>query len=161
MSFKVHFRWGNLDLCSGVIAVPIGPNSHTFTVILAVFAPQPRWPRKPWKGPLIIYAIQQWKKNQSAIIHWPLFTFTWLLTKSTGSSSSPPRTEWNSEVSQKHINSALAISLSLYSLATPQINYPKGTFSTIQHRFCNLSYIKRLLLPDVNLGSNPSIFIHL
>ena len=95
MSFKVHFRWGNLDLCSGVIAVPIGPNSHTFTVILAVFAPQPRWPRKPWKGPLIIYAIQQWKKNQSAIIHWPLFTFTWLLTKSTGSSSSPPRTEWN------------------------------------------------------------------
>ena len=95
MSFKVHFRWGNLDLCSGVIAVPIGPNSHTFTVILAVFAPQPRWPCKPWKGPLIIYAIQQWKKNQSAIIHWTLFTFTWLLTKSTGSSSSPPRTEWN------------------------------------------------------------------
>ena len=63
MSFKVHFRWGNLDLCSGVIAVPIGPNSHTFTVILAVFANQPPWPRKPWKGPLIIYAIQQWKKK--------------------------------------------------------------------------------------------------
>ena len=157
MSFKVHFRWGNLDLCSGVIAVPIGPNSHTFTVILAVFAPQPRWPCKPWKGPLIIYAIQQWKKNQSAIIHWTLFTFTWLLTKSTGSSSSPPRTEWNFwGFSKTH-----KFSSCYFSSATPQINSPKGNFSTIQHSFRNLSYIKRLLLPDVNLGSNPSIFIHL
>ena len=28
--------------CSGVIEVPSGPKSHTFTVILAVFAPQLR-----------------------------------------------------------------------------------------------------------------------
>ena len=26
------------------------PKSHTFSVILAVFAPQPRWRQKPWKG---------------------------------------------------------------------------------------------------------------
>ena len=39
MSFKLHFRCGNPPLCSGVIAVPNGPKSHTFTVILAVFAP--------------------------------------------------------------------------------------------------------------------------
>ena len=57
------FRRGSPPLCSAVIAFPSGPKSHTFTVILAVFAPQPRWPRKPWKGPLIIYAIQQWKKK--------------------------------------------------------------------------------------------------
>jgi len=63
MSFKLHFRCGNMDLFSGVITVPIGPKSHTCTVILAVFAPQPRCPRKPWKGLLIINAIQQWKKQ--------------------------------------------------------------------------------------------------
>ena len=33
---------GNPPLCSGVIAVPSGPKSNTFTVILAVFTPQPR-----------------------------------------------------------------------------------------------------------------------
>ena len=33
---------GNPPLFSGVIAVPSGPKSNTFTVILAVFAPQPR-----------------------------------------------------------------------------------------------------------------------
>ena len=31
---------------SSVIAFPSGPKSHTFTVILAVFAPQPRWRHK-------------------------------------------------------------------------------------------------------------------
>ena len=36
MTFKIHFRCGNLPLFSGVIAVPSGPKSHTFTVILAV-----------------------------------------------------------------------------------------------------------------------------
>ena len=41
MSFKIHFRCGNPPLCSGVIEVPSGPKSHTFTVILALFAPQP------------------------------------------------------------------------------------------------------------------------
>ena len=30
---------GNPPLCNGVIAVPSGPKSHTFTVILTVFAP--------------------------------------------------------------------------------------------------------------------------
>ena len=39
MSFKIHFRCGNPPLCSGVIAFPSGPKSHTFTVFLAVFAP--------------------------------------------------------------------------------------------------------------------------
>ena len=39
MSFKLHFRCGNPPLCSGVLAVPSGPKSHTFTAILAVFAP--------------------------------------------------------------------------------------------------------------------------
>ena len=47
--FKVVANVGNLPLCSGVIAVPSGPKSHTFTVILAVFAPQPRWRHKLWK----------------------------------------------------------------------------------------------------------------
>ena len=70
MSFKLHFRWGNLDLCSGVIAVPVGPKSHTFTVILAVFAPQPRWPPLTVKRSInnICYSTME-KVNQSAIIH--------------------------------------------------------------------------------------------
>ena len=41
--FKVVENVGNPPLCSGVIAVPSGPKSHTLTVILAVFVPQPRW----------------------------------------------------------------------------------------------------------------------
>ena len=39
-----------LEIClfvAAFIAVPSGPKSHTFTVILAVFAPQPRWRQKP------------------------------------------------------------------------------------------------------------------
>ena len=47
--FKIHFRWGNPPLCNRVIAVPSGPKSHTFTIILAVFIPQPRWCHKPGK----------------------------------------------------------------------------------------------------------------
>ena len=39
-----------LFVVSGVTAVPSRPRSITFTVILAVFAPQPRWRHKPWKG---------------------------------------------------------------------------------------------------------------
>ena len=54
MPFKTNFRFGNLPLCSGVIAVPSGPKSHTFTVIIAVFA-QPRWRNKPWKGLLFVF----------------------------------------------------------------------------------------------------------
>ena len=37
--FKVVANVGNPPLHSGVIAVLSGPKSHTFTVILAVFAP--------------------------------------------------------------------------------------------------------------------------
>ena len=44
--FKVVANVGNLPLCSGVIAVPSGLKSHTFSVILAVFAPQPRLHQK-------------------------------------------------------------------------------------------------------------------
>ena len=44
--FKVVANVGNPPLCSGVIAFPSGPKSHTFTVILAVFASQPRWRHK-------------------------------------------------------------------------------------------------------------------
>ena len=50
MSSKVLLHCGNPPLCSGIIEVPSGPKSHIFTVILAVFAPQPRWRHKPWKG---------------------------------------------------------------------------------------------------------------
>ena len=54
---------GNPLLCSGVIAGPRGPKPHTFSVILAVFAPQPRWRHKPWKG-LLIY-----KRINACLIH--------------------------------------------------------------------------------------------
>ena len=37
--FKVVANVGNPPLCSGVFAVPSGRKCHTFTVILAVFAP--------------------------------------------------------------------------------------------------------------------------
>ena len=37
--FEVVANVGNPLLCSGVIAVPSGPKSHTLTVILAVLAP--------------------------------------------------------------------------------------------------------------------------
>ena len=39
---KMVANVGNPPVCSGVIEVPSGPKSHTFTVILAVFAPQLR-----------------------------------------------------------------------------------------------------------------------
>ena len=38
MYFKIHFCFGNPPLCGGVMGVPSGSKSHTFTVILAVFA---------------------------------------------------------------------------------------------------------------------------
>ena len=47
---------GNPPLCSGVIAVPSGPKSHALTVILAVFAPQPRMRHKPWKSLFPVYS---------------------------------------------------------------------------------------------------------
>ena len=47
--FKVVANVGNPPLCSGVIAVQNRPKAHTFSLILAVFASQPRWRNKPWK----------------------------------------------------------------------------------------------------------------
>ena len=41
MSFKINLCCGNLPYCSGVKAGPSGPKSHTFTVILGVFALPP------------------------------------------------------------------------------------------------------------------------
>ena len=41
MSFKINLCCGNLPYCSGVKAGPSGPKSHTFTVILGVFASPP------------------------------------------------------------------------------------------------------------------------
>ena len=37
--FNVEANVGNLPLSSGITAVQSQPNSHTFTVILAVYAP--------------------------------------------------------------------------------------------------------------------------
>ena len=54
--FKVVANVGNPPPCSGVIAVPSGPKPHALTVILAVFAPQPRWRHqrhKPSEGQLV------------------------------------------------------------------------------------------------------------
>ena len=48
--FKVVANVTNPPLCSGDLAVPRGQKSHTFTAILAVFAPQSTWRHKPWKG---------------------------------------------------------------------------------------------------------------
>ena len=62
MSFRRHYHCGKLSLFSGATAVQSGrPKSHTFTVNFAVFAPQPRWRQKPWKGLLsteLRYAFQ-------------------------------------------------------------------------------------------------------
>ena len=40
MYFKIRFHCGNLPLCIDVTVVQSGTKSHTFTVILAMFAPQ-------------------------------------------------------------------------------------------------------------------------
>ena len=50
MSFERHYHCGNPSLFSGNTAVPSRPKFHTFTVNLAVFAPQLRWRQKPWKS---------------------------------------------------------------------------------------------------------------
>ena len=52
MSFKIHFRCGNPLLCSGIVAVPSGPKSHTFTLILA------------GKGLLNVVAPAGWAKSR-------------------------------------------------------------------------------------------------
>ena len=55
LSFKRHLHCGNPFLFSGATAVQSRPKSHTFTVNLAMFAPQPRWRQKSWKG--VLFAI--------------------------------------------------------------------------------------------------------
>ena len=64
----MHFGCGNPPLCSGVIAVPSGPKSHTLTVILAVFAPQPSWRHKPWKG---LFKIQMFPRICLSLVSSP------------------------------------------------------------------------------------------
>ena len=54
---------GNPPLRSGVIAVPSGPKSHTFTVILAVIASQPRCRHKPWKSLFHVYSPHLWSRK--------------------------------------------------------------------------------------------------
>ena len=61
--FKVVEKVGNPPLCSGVIAVPSGPKSHTLTVILAVFASQPRCCHKPWKSLFLVYSPHLWSRK--------------------------------------------------------------------------------------------------
>ena len=54
--FKVVENVGNPPLCSGVIAVLSESKSHTLTVLLAVFASQPRWRHKLWKNLFHVYS---------------------------------------------------------------------------------------------------------
>ena len=86
--FKVVENVGNPPLCSGVIAVPSGPKSHTLTVILAVFAPQPRWRHKPWKSLFPVYSPHLRSRKlfkctqQIAVLSGPLF-ISWSATNLT------------------------------------------------------------------------------
>ena len=50
MSFRRHYHCGKLSVFSGATAVQSRPKSHTFTIDFVVFAPQPIWRQKPWKG---------------------------------------------------------------------------------------------------------------
>ena len=50
MSFKRHYHRGDPSLFSGATAVQSRLKSHTFTLNLPVFAPQPRWRQKQRKG---------------------------------------------------------------------------------------------------------------
>ena len=61
--FKLEANVGNPPLCSGAIAVQNGPKSHTLTLILAVFASQPRWRHKPWKSLFHVYSPHLWSRN--------------------------------------------------------------------------------------------------
>ena len=63
--FKVVANFGNPPLCSGVIAVQNGPKAHKFTLILVMFASQPRWRNKPLKSllePFYLNFEQKWPK---------------------------------------------------------------------------------------------------
>ena len=53
MSFKINLWCGNLPLCSGVKEGPSGPKSHTFTVILGVFAPPAKMASKTVKRSIV------------------------------------------------------------------------------------------------------------
>ena len=91
--FKTHFRTGNPPLCSCIMAVSSGPNSYTFTVILAVFAPELRWRHKPWKGLLTLKSL--WleetaglmkSKTWNSRLNWSLF---WYYIQFWNASKSP------------------------------------------------------------------------
>ena len=77
MSFKIDFCCGNPPLWSGVIAVPNGLKSHTFTVILAVFAPQPRSRHKPWKSELIAVCFWGFDRFRNMIAQGWNFIYSW------------------------------------------------------------------------------------
>ena len=47
MSFNKNYHCGDVSYFIGATAVQIRQKSHTFTVNLAVFAPQPRCRQKP------------------------------------------------------------------------------------------------------------------
>ena len=86
--FKVAANVGNPPLFSGVIAVSSGPKSHTLTVILAVFASQPRWRHKQWKSLFHVYSPhlrsrKLFKCTQLiAVLSGPLF-ISWSATNLT------------------------------------------------------------------------------
>ena len=64
--FKIVAKDGNLSLFSGASAVQSRPKSHTFTVNLAVFAPQARWRSKTVEGSILVkdaIKIDMWKMN--------------------------------------------------------------------------------------------------
>ena len=63
---KVVEKVANRPLCSGVIAVQNGPKAHTFTLILAIFASQPRWRNKSPKKSIGSRFIKILNKNDQS-----------------------------------------------------------------------------------------------
>ena len=86
--FKVVENVGNPPLCSGVIAVPSGSKSHILTVLLAVFASQPRWRHKLWRSVFHVYSPHLWSRKLFkctqliAVVSGSLF-FSWSATNLT------------------------------------------------------------------------------
>ena len=60
---------GNLSLFGGGSAVQSRPKSHTFTVNLAVFAPQPRWQSKTVEGS-IKFMFSLFDQLAQIVAHW-------------------------------------------------------------------------------------------
>ena len=63
-SIKYFKKWQNLEIClffSDATAIQSRQNSRTFTVNLAVFAPQPRWRSKTVEGSIALeYVYKTW-----------------------------------------------------------------------------------------------------